>query len=391
MKIMTKQQVIKEKLKKYLKANKDEKGQILDGLVSSLEMHRKAIIRRFKVLQLRDTSYKDKRGREKYYTKDVEAALKDVWSIGGEICAERLHEIIFEYIDILERDKMWNHDDIATGKLRSMSVGTMKNIISKFTKVLNNRKGLSSTKPSNLKELIPVRRGPWKDVLPGVGEIDTVAHCGNTLEGSFAYTLQYTDVNLLWCFLGAQMCKNKKETVENINAFVERTPFDILILDPDTGSEFINWHMYDYCKRKNISLTRIRPGVSNDHGRIEQKNNTNVRKYAGYIRIDTIERLNTLKEMYISLEIYINHFIPSQKCIEKIRKNIHHSSRKYDKAATPYQRYMNCESISQTSKDKMYKVHEKLNPKILGDQINKLRTKLFKNAKFTKNDILDKV
>ena len=124
-------------------------------------------------------------------------------------------------------------------------------LISKFTKVLNNRKGLSSTKPSNLKELIPVRRGPWGNVLPGVGEIDTVAHCGNTLEGSFAYTLQYTDVNLLWCFLGAQMSKNKKETVENINAFVERTPFDILILDPDTGSEFINWHMYDYCKRKN--------------------------------------------------------------------------------------------------------------------------------------------
>lgn len=382
----TKHEVIKEELEGYLKAGKEEKGSILDRLEKTLKMHRKAIIRRFAVIQKRIEGYNwhDGRGRPPYYTPDCIAALHEVWEISHELCAERLHGEVREYVRILKRDSMWQHTDESTGKLFAMSLGTMKTFTQGFDRIVSGG-GRCMTKPSDLKEVIPTRRGPWQNPKPGCGEIDTVAHCGDSGLGQFAFTLQYTDVSLLWCFLEAQKSKEKVPTRESIERIYARSPFTLEWLDPDSGSEFINWHLYDWCQDRKIIMTKIRSGEKNDHGRIEQKNDKNVRKWAGYIRIDTEERLSILKEMYTYLEIFINHFQPSMKCVEKIRKNISHSSRKYDQAKTPYQRFIEHPDIPKEAREKMRKHHDVLNPKILHDKLLSLRQKLFKGAKFTKN------
>ena len=384
----TKHEVIEDALLQYLRASKQSKKEILDRLEKVTHMQRKSIIRRLGVLQRRKEGYDwhDHRGRPVYYTPDVMAAIHDVWSISHELCAERLHPVLDEYVDILIRDRMWNHSDEATGKLRSMSLGTMKVFTQGFDKVVSGG-GRNLTKPSSLKEVIPVRRGPWENPPPGTGEIDTVGHCGNTESGLFSYTAQYTDISLLWVFLEAQMGKGKKETLWSIINMHKRSPFPIKGLDPDSGSEFINWALHTWCGQRHIELTRIRPGMKNDHGRIEQKNDKNVRKWAGYIRIDTEERLATLKELYKTLEVYINHFLPSMKCVKKIRYNISHSSRKYDEAKTPYRRFMEHPDIDPKAKKKLEALHQTLNPKILHDQLLKLRKKLFAGAKFTRSDV----
>jgi hypothetical protein len=98
---------------------------------------------------------------------------------------QRLYAVKEEYLVPLMRDDMWSFDDEVTGKLRSMSVGTMKNRIAPFPRIVSGG-GRSMTKPSDLKELISIRRGPWENPDPGFVEIDTVAHCGNTGEGLFA-------------------------------------------------------------------------------------------------------------------------------------------------------------------------------------------------------------
>lgn len=384
----TKHDVIKEELEGYLQASRLEKSVILDRLETTLRMHRKAIIRRFKVIQLRSVGYNwnDRRGRPIQYTPDVTTALKYVWDNSHELCAERLQEIKHEYIEIFARDDMWNFNSETTDKLLAMSIGTMKSRLHGFERIVSGG-GRCMTKPSDLKEIIPVRRGPWENPPPGHGEIDTVAHCGNTVEGRFAYTVQYTDICLCWCFLGAQMGKGKKETVFNISSMRKRSPFIWYGLDPDSGGEFINWNLHRWCGQCKIQMTRIRPGMKNDHGHIEQKNDKNVRKFAGYIRIDTLERLDILNQMYQVLEIYINHFLPSMKCVEKIRYNITHSSRKYDKPKTPYRRFMEHPDIPKYAKKKLNSFHQTLNPKILHDEILRLRKKLFAGAKFTRNEI----
>ena len=383
----TKHEVIEDALKEYLKASKEQKGVILDRLEDTTKMHRKAIVRRLRVLQTRKDGYdwNDKRGRKIYYTSDVTEALRFVWEVSHELCAERLHAIVGEYVTALKEE--WKFNDEVTGKLFSMSIGIMKERISHFEKVVSGG-GRCMTKPSDLKEIIPVRRGPWENPPPGFGEIDTVAHCGNTGEGRFAFTVQLTDICLTWCFIEPQMGKGKAETLVSIKAMYERSPYKFLGLDPDSGSEFINWAVKDWCDTKDIEMTRIRPGMKNDHGHIEQKNDKNVRKFSGYIRIDTDDRLEKLLELCRPLEVYINHFLPSMKCIEKIRYNITHSSRKYDVPKTPYQRFMEHEKIPAEAKARMKALHETLNPKTLHDQILKARKELFRGAKFTRSDMI---
>ena len=379
----TKHEIIREFLEQYLKANKQAKGKILDHLEVVVRMKRKSLIRRFGALQTRNSAYwSDGRGRPLYYTPDCVCALKEIWNISEFLCGERLHPILSEYVCILKRDKMWNHSDIATGKLLGMSMGTMKDKISKFPKVVSGG-GRCLTKPSDLKEVIPVRRGPWNNPLPGHGEIDTVAHCGNTVEGLFSWTVQYTDVATCWNLLEAQMGKDKVATLQSIQGMRERLPFPMLGLDPDSGSEFINWNTHDWCRQNKIDLTRIRPGHKNDHGRIEQKNDKNVRKFSGYIRIDTEERLVILKHMTSILEIYINHFLPSMKVTEKTRIGSRYR-KKHDQAKTPYQRVLEHQHVNLETKKKLQKFHQTLNPKILHEEILKLRKLLFKGAKFYK-------
>ena len=135
-------------------------------------------------------------------------------------------------------------------------------------------------------------------------------------------------------------------------------------------------------------MTRIRPGMKNDHGHIEQKNDKNVRRFAGYIRIETSERLEKLRAVCQPLEVYINHFLPSMKCVEKIRYNLTHSSRKYDVPKTPYQRLMDHPKIPDEVKAKLKIFHETLNPKTLHDEILKARRELFRGAKFTRSDMI---
>ncbi|HEY4476953.1 MAG TPA: hypothetical protein VJB69_03185 [Candidatus Paceibacterota bacterium] len=118
------------------------------------------------------------------------------------------------------------------------------------------------------------------------------------------------------------------------------------------------------------------------------KSPANFLKFAGYIHIETDERLEKLRAVCRPLEVYINHFLPSMKCVKKIRYNINHSSRKYDVPKTPYQRLMEHAKIPAGVKAKLKNFHETLNPKTLHDEILPARRELFRGAKFTKSDII---
>ena len=234
----TKQEIFEEKLGEYLKASKEEKGRILDMVCGVTGAHRKAAIRRFGTLQMDNNGILDKRGRSAIYTKAVGAALKEIWDMAHQICAERLHSQISEYIVVLKRDRMWKHDIKTTSLLQKMSLATMKRRFAKFPKVHGRRKGKSATKPSNLKEIIPIRRGPWQNPDPGFGEVDTVAHCGSTLQGDFAYTVQYSDVSTIWTCLASQWNKGKKPRCEVLRKLKNACRFPSLasILIPAANS-----------------------------------------------------------------------------------------------------------------------------------------------------------
>src|SRR3989344_5720592 len=131
----TKREIFEEKLEEYLKASKEEKGHILDMVCGVTGAHRKAAIRRFGTLQMEDGGIQDKRGRSAIYTKAVGAALKEIWDMAHQICAERPHPNIEEYVAILQRDGEWKHDAETTSLLQKMSLATTKRRLAKFPKV----------------------------------------------------------------------------------------------------------------------------------------------------------------------------------------------------------------------------------------------------------------
>ncbi len=370
MTMATKQDILRDKLGEYLVANRRRKGEILVQIEVVTHLRRKAIIRRFNQHRRGRVSTQERRGRPELYGPAVTGALKAVWRLAHEICAERLHPMVAEYVAVLQRDAMWFHDPATTGLLRRMSLGTMKDRIGTFERARGRRKARGMTHPSNLKEIIPIRRGPWQNPRPGFGEVDTVAHCGSSIQGDFGYTVQYTDVATIWTGLAGQWNKGERETGRSIERIRQRLPFPLRGIDPDSGSEFINWHLKDWCDRQEVAMTRTRPYMKNDHARIEQKNYAHVRDFVGYARLDDPRAVGRLNVLYDDLEDYINFFLPSVKCLRKEREGSH-THRVYDRSQTAYQRVLAHPQITEDRKDRLRAKYATLNPKVLKDRIDR--------------------
>lgn len=377
MTMATKNDIFRDYLRHYLKADKAEKGALLTHVCFVTRMHRKAGIRKFRRLQMADPGKQEARGRPLHYGPDVTAALREIWEAASEICGELLHPVIHEYVRTLQRDGMWNHRSDTTSKLLEMSEGTVKDRVDLFMKARSRRSGMSATKPSKLKEMISIFTGPWKDMPPGFGQLDTVAHCGSSLEGNMAYTVNWTDVATLWGVRRAQWNKGQIATKESLSAIRETLPFQMQGAHPDTGSEFINWHIKDWCEEHDVQLTRSRPYHKDDNAYVEQKNGHVVRRFLGYTRIDCHEAIQAMNELYKVLDRYLNHFVPSRKCLEKVR--IGSAYRKtYDQAQTPYQRVLAHRFVPVAVKERVRHEHEQLNPLLLKRQVDMLIARVFK-------------
>lgn len=381
MNMITKNNIFERYLKEYLQANRDRKGDILDHVSDVTEMHRKASVRKFRVLQFKDPAHQDKRGRRVYYDKAVDAALRSVWEAANEPCGELLHPIIDEYVSILKRDKMWKHNDEATGKLHSMSEHTVRRRVSSFRNKKSKRKGLSATKPSHLKSIIPIFKGPWNDKPPGHGQLDTVAHCGNTLLGDFVYTVNYTDAATYWIIPRAQWNKGQEVTLESMKGIEKRLPVLWLGAHPDTGSEFINWATKEWFNEKDIEFTRSEPGKKNDNMYVEERNGHVVRKYLGYTRLDNRESVSLINKLFDILALYLNHFQPVRRTLSKKRVGAKYVRTYEKRAKTPYQRMLEHEDVPDTAKEKLRAEHEKLNPLVLKKKIDTLISKIMKMQK----------
>lgn len=377
MTMATKNEIFYRFLPEYLKAPKVRKSTILHSVCETTRLHRKAAIRKFRALQMHDPWVSSpRRGRPRLYTPEVIAALKFVWNVSSNLCGELLHPVIHEYVSLLKTHPRWRFSTHATSSLLAMSEGSVKAYVSTFAKFRRKRTGLSGTKPSALKEIIPVSTGPWNDKPPGYGQVDTVVHCGSSLLGDLVYTVNYTDIATHWTIPIAQWNKGQQATCRSLAAIQQALPFPLLGLHPDTGSEFINWFVKDWCDEHQIELTRSRPNHKNDNAYVEQKNGHVVRRFIGYTRMERREFVPLLTAFYDTLTVYLNHFVPTRKCIEKVRIGSRYQ-RRYDTASTPYRRVIAHPDIPHSVKEKLNKAHEILNPLILKQKLDTLHKHLF--------------
>lgn len=359
---MSKREYLIQLKNKYWNARKRVKTRLLDDFCDFTCYNRKYAL--YLLNNPVPAKWKRYEARKKVYESPVIDALLILWRASNEICGERFHPFIPEILGKLEESNEIKITNEIEEKLLTISLGAVKRIIRK-TKRRSTIKIGGTTKPGSiLKKQIAIRYGPWTNEDPGWCETDTVAHCDDDLSGEFIYSLDVVDICSGWSEQAAIWGKGERATMERMDSIRKRLPLELLGLDPDNGSEFINWQMYRYCKKNNITLTRSRPYKKNDNAHIEQKNYTAIRQLVGYVKLDKKVQLKILNDLYGNeWRLYLNFFQPTMKLKEKIKDTQTHKTRKtYYEAKTPYQRLLEHPKISKEKKDMLKSVYKTLNP-----------------------------
>ena len=201
-------------------------------------------------------------------------------------------------------------------------------------KQAQRRRIYGRTKPGCLlKHQIPGKTDSWDVKTPGLAEIDLVSHSGNSGAGDFAQSLNVTDSYTGWTESRALLGKSQVVVQQALEEIRSRLPFDLLELDSDNGSEFINWHLRYWCEENQIQLTRGRPYKQDDNAHVEQKNWTHVRKLLAWERYDSPTAVTAINDLYRQeLRLWLNLYLPSVKLVKKFGW-----ARRFAESMTPHQ------------------------------------------------------
>ena len=369
--------VMRKKYKRLKKYQKKERSQLLSDVVDITGYHRTYAAA---LLRSSPTKRAIRKPRASRYSTTTKQTVLLLWHTAGDICAERLHPFMPELLDkLMACDELKVTPEVDV-QLRSISLATVKRIVSHEKRRSIIRIG-GTTKPGSLlKQQIAVRYGRWDETSPGWCETDTVAHCGETLADTFIYSLNLTDVATSWSEQIAIMGKGERATVAGLDRLRRRLPFALLGLDSDNGSEFINWHLARYAEKRHITFTRSRPYRKNDQAHVEQKNWTAIRQLVGYQRLDTPEQLKLLNDLYQNeWRLYLNFFQPTMKIKATVKdQTTGKKTKHYYRAQTPYQRMMSHPNISEQQKAMLQSQYDSLNPLQLQREIQRKLHKLEK-------------
>ena len=376
MDLKTRQDIVRSLAKQYRPAAKKEKGQLLEELIRLAGYDRT-----YAAVLLSHPPKKRRRHRRRQkqsaYRK-VLPGLRNLWVISDAACGKRLAPMIPSLVDALERHGEIKMSEREKQLLFSISPATVDRLLTPIRKRIQ-LKGRSGTKPGSLlKHQIPVRIfTDWNDQRPGFLEIDLVAHCGEDLSGEYINSLDATDIATHWTECAAFIGRSRWFATQAIDLIKERLPFPPLGIDSDNDAVFINAHFVWYCQQNSLTFTRCRPYRKNDQAHVEQRNNSVVRKYAEYQRLETVKQLKLLNQMYQILSLYRNFFQTTMKLKSKERFGSR-VKRVYEKPAkTPYQRVLECCQLSVEQRQQFEKKYQSLNPAELLRQIRKLQEQLF--------------
>ena len=183
--------------------------------------------------------------------------------------------------------------------------------------------------------------------------------------------MNYTDAATCLCIPRAQWNKGQAATVESVKEIKNRLPFPWLSAHPDSGSEFINFNMKEWCDVNHIAMTRSRPNRKNDNMYVEERNGHVIRKHVGYINLDCIEAVELLNVYYDILYVYLMHFVAIKRMTGKEKAGSKYRRVYEMKAKTPYQRILEHSQVTHINKQTVERVHATLNPLVLKKEMEK--------------------
>lgn len=361
-----KQEYLREIWDRYQRVGRRFKSKILDEYCAVCGYTRKYALR------LLNRPLRSKRrppGPKVKYEGEVVQVLKRLWKLSEWMCSKRLKEALPLWLPYYER-----HHRAVTAPTRrlllKMSPATIDRVL-RPTRARAAGRGRSGTRAAlKLKFKVPIRRGTHRAERPGLIEMDTVAHCGDHLDGDFAWSLTATDLRTQWTENRAIWNKGAAQVLHQVRDIQAQLPFALWGIDVDSGAEFLNHHLYAYCQNQQppIELTRSRPAYKNDQAHVEQKNFTHVRLLLGYHRIEQSHLVPAMNALYQAWNAFQNFFCPTLQLASKRRvgTKVH---RHYSKPKTPYQRVLASPHVSSQDKFKLQARFATLDPLVLKQTI----------------------
>jgi hypothetical protein len=357
---------------RYRKSRKKERGRILDEFVATSGYHRKHAIALLRGKRRhRNPKMPSRRQRRRIYLVEDKRAVLWLADLFDQIGSKRLRVAMDTELAKLLRQKYLQVSRACFKRLQQISASTMDRFRRAERRLPAQHRG--GTKPGTLlKSQIQIRTwSDWDDKRPGFEEIDLVQHEGGNSRGFFACTLDVTDVSTGWTEMQAVLNKAQTHVFAALELIRQDLPFPLLGIDSDNGGEFINDELIRYCDREQLTFTRGRVGRKNDNPYVEQKNWSVVRRLVGYGRYETQSQVNQLNAVYAIYRLYVNHFLPVQKLVTKVREGSK-VKKVYDDPKTPYQRVLDAPQVNPKDTRKLRAIHAKLDVVKLKRQIDKL-------------------
>ena len=370
----TKREYLERIRLRYRRAGKRHKSKILDEFCAVCGYNRKYAIG---LLAERARGPRKKPGPRRRYGPELDSILRQLWLACEQICGKRLRQAIPLWLPYYERHQ-GALDPAVRQQLLSISASSLDRRLRPIRARYPRGKRCGTKPGSLLKQHIPVRTHNWDVTQPGFVEADTVAHCGGSMEGSFVWSLTFTDIFSGWTLNRAVWNKGARDVVRQIKELERRLPFPLLGFDSDNGSEFLNWHLYRLLQQRKqpVGWTRAREYRKNDNAHVEQKNWTHVRQLLGYDRIDKPEAVAAIDDLYDSWCDLQNFFMPSIKLLSKQREGskIH---RRYERPTTPYQRLLASPAVPPGQRARLQAHFQGLDPFQLKQDIERKLRRVF--------------
>jgi hypothetical protein len=354
----TKRELLEALRQRYQQATKAEKTKVLDEFVAVAGCHRKHAIRL--LAGIPPVAAAGATVPRRTYDEAVREALIVLWETADRICGKRLKALLPGLVTALEQHGHLALDAAVRQRLLAASAATIDRLLASVRGSASGRKKRNkATKPS---KQVPVRTfADWKEPSPGYLEIDFVSHGGESMQGTFLWSLVATDVCSGWTEVVPLLAREQSLVTEGLDVLRRQFPIPILGVDSDNDSAFINDTLLAYCQQARLEFTRSRAYQKNDQAWIEQKNGAIVRRFVGYERLAGVVAGQCLAQLYQLVRLYVNHFQPSFKLRSKTREGAK-VKKTYYKPATPCERLLEHASVLEATKEKLRTEASRLDP-----------------------------
>jgi hypothetical protein len=349
---------------RYRVADRAGRGVLLTEMEAVTGLHRKSLTRLLAAPSLARRPRQRQRGR--VYGAELRTVVAVVWESLDYICAERLTPALLPTARHLAAFGECRLTPAVEAQLGTISRATVQRLLTPLPRPTPRLPRGGPEQANRLRREVPMKRLPWQTSAPGHFEVDLVHHCGASTAGEYVHTLQMVDVATGWSERAAVLGRSQRAMEAGFRRILGRLPFPVRELHPDNGGEFFNDHLLRFWGEEitGLTLSRSRPYHKNDNRLVEQKNDTLVRAYVGYGRLDTPAQVAALDQLYEQLWVFYNLFQPVLHLAEKVLTT-DKVRRKWDTAATPYQRLGATDALSHEWRTTLDALHARTNPRHL--------------------------